>query len=99
MKKQKTLFNSIEPKKKSKKIKKPIDIKKIENKEELQVESNKINKKIENIVMTKKVLKNNMFTCKCGLRINWKIAEARKECPQCNLNIEESDLYDILEVE
>ena len=98
MKKQKTLFDSIEPKKKVKK-KKKVKIKNQVKKERLsreKSEEQELEEKIKS--QTKKVLKNEIYRCKCGLKINWKVAEARKECPQCNLPIKKSDLFDEIEI-
>lgn len=91
MKKQKTLFDSVEPKKKKKKEKVTKLVEK-EGESPSIVEKSDIKK--ENIAKTKKVVKNDIYVCECGLKINWKIAEARKECPQCNQIIKESDIFD-----
>jgi len=98
LKKQKSLFDSIEPNKKLKKKVNVKDIKPIEKEKESRLILEKPVTKDEIIPKTKKVLKNDIYSCDCGLKMNWKIAEARKECPQCNLIIKESDLFDVIEI-
>ena len=98
MKKQKSLFDSVEPKTKLKRKKKIKDSKSVEKESESRLKVEKPEKKNDIPTQTKKILKNEIYTCKCGLKLNWKVAEARKECPQCNLNIEDSDLFDTVEI-
>ncbi|MHA1785514.1 MAG: hypothetical protein ACTSVY_14245 [Candidatus Helarchaeota archaeon] len=98
MKKQKSLFDSFESKeKKKKKKKKNINIQdkiiqKNDTNEVLEREDTKIKQKF------KKVPKNEFYICECGLKIHWKVAEARKMCPQCNARIKIEDIFDTVSV-
>ena len=96
MKKQKTLFDSVEPRTKKKKKIEKVPTKRIENGAEDEQSNSKIieEEKIEKKI--KQIPKNELFICECGLKIHWKIADARKECPQCNKKIDPKEIFDYI---
>lgn len=94
MKKQKSLFESVESKTKirKKKKKKPTKLVEKENSSEISVSNKDVVVEKEKII--KKIPKQEMYKCTCGLKIHWKIAEARGECPQCNEKIDPKQIFD-----
>ncbi|MHA1376931.1 MAG: hypothetical protein ACTSRG_00990 [Candidatus Helarchaeota archaeon] len=39
--------------------------------------------------------KQEIYTCKCGLKMHWKVAEGRSDgCPQCNRKIPLSEIFE-----
>ena len=94
MKKQKSLFDSLEPKTKKKKKKTREPTKLVEKHEESHIIDSNEMEIVKKQKKIKKIPKQEMYTCTCGLKIHWKIAEARGECPQCNVKIDLKQIFD-----
>ncbi|NHI91474.1 MAG: hypothetical protein EAX96_03155 [Candidatus Lokiarchaeota archaeon] len=96
MKKQKSLFDIVEPKSKKKKKEIKNLAKDKENILNDDLKIAEINKGIKLEKEIKIIPKIEMYTCNCGLKIHWKIAEARKQCPQCNQKIDPNEIFDFV---
>ena len=84
MVKQKTLFPEHDIRKKMKFKKEREKLKKIKREEdEIKLKSDFKKPKVE------------VYTCSCGLKMHWKVAEGRSDgCPQCNKKIPLSDIFE-----
>ena len=81
---QKTLFPEHDIRKKMKIKKEREKLKRIK-KEEEEVKLKSDSKKP----------KKEIYTCTCGLKMHWKVAEGRSDgCPQCNKKILLSDIFE-----
>ncbi len=57
----------------------------------------KLVKKEEEIKLSaqSKKPKQEIYKCKCGLKMHWKVAEGRSDgCPQCNRHIPLSEIFE-----